>query len=78
MRMPIPNTCPTIDKYISYIKAAILSDDNDIVADELKCCIDYLEELRESNSILRDWAFRLEEEKKELEDRVYELEREEK
>lgn len=73
MGAPVKNTCPDIDKYIRSIKSVIVRDrdlinlnEQDILDtaiamnDELKCCIDYLEEMRSSNGALRDWGEGLE------------------
>jgi chromosome segregation ATPase len=69
-REPIGNTCGQIDKYIKSINAAtydvnyLKKDLNreDLVefaiemSEELTRCEDYLEDLRSSNSTLRDWG----------------------
>jgi FtsZ-binding cell division protein ZapB len=68
-REPIKHTCPDINRYIKAIKQAIytdgqlkgmeyneLSDVASRMASELESCIDYLEELRESNYQLREWG----------------------
>jgi len=69
MAAPIKNTCPTIDKYIKSIKQAIYEkaslqrmNEKDLLdaalemASELSNCIDYLEDLRDSNDTLRKWG----------------------
>lgn len=68
-REPIKHTCPDIDKYIKWIKMAIVRDSNLKRMDEgelfdaassmsssLEECIGYLEELRKSNDTLRKWG----------------------
>lgn len=68
-REPIKHTCPEIDKYIKYIKTAIvkqrdlkyfnereLYDAASDMSNELENCIDYLESIRKSNDILRRWG----------------------
>lgn len=68
-REPIKHTCPDIDKYIKWIKMAIVKDrdlknmdENELreaassMASELENCIDWLEELRKSNDTLRSWG----------------------
>lgn len=68
-REPIKHTCPDIDKYIRCIKNVIVSDRDLLrsseeelleaardMASELENCIGYLEELRKSNSTLREWG----------------------
>lgn len=68
-REPIDRTCPEINKYIKSINYCIHSDRNlksmehsDLIdickemRDELENCIQYLEDLRKSNEILRQWG----------------------
>lgn len=87
MAAPVKITCPDIDKYIKYIKMCIcktsdiknMSEDNlrDTALsmnDELENCIGYLEDLRSSNSALRDWGEGLDEELEEAANRINELE----
>ena len=69
MAAPIKHTCPTIDKYIKSIKQAMydkrslqvmseiyLLDAALEMSNELSNCIDYLEDLRDSNDALRKWG----------------------
>jgi chromosome segregation ATPase len=67
---PVEPTCNTIDKILDYLKEAkeeikdILIKENDIEYEyELKSsleyiedAVDYIEEVRNANSILRDWG----------------------
>jgi len=75
MAAPIKNTCPDIDKYIKWIKAALVKErdlsrmnEKDVfdsavsMSNELEECIGYLENMRTSNGELRDWGTGLEEE----------------
>ncbi len=75
MAAPVKNTCPDIDKYIKWIKMAIVKErdlqrmkESDVfdcavsMASELENCIGYLEDLRASNDSLRCWGECLEEE----------------
>ncbi len=68
-REPIKHTCPDIDKYIKWIKRVIVNDrdlkdmdEKDLfdaakaMSSQLEYCINYLEELRESNQALRNWG----------------------
>ena len=69
-REPIKHTCPDIDKYIKWIKQSLtnerelgrLEEAKDLydaactMANQLEECIVYLEELRQSNSTLREWG----------------------
>ena len=68
-REPIKHTCPDIDKYIKSIKYEIIKDRDlrnmdekelfnsaSSMSSELERCIDYLEELRNSNHTLRIWG----------------------
>lgn len=69
-REPIKHTCPDIDKYIKWIKQALtterelgrLEEAKDLyaaacsMANQLEDCIGFLEELRQSNSTLREWG----------------------
>ena len=86
-REPIKATCPDIDKYIKWIKMEIVKDrdlknmDQDelfnaasSMSSQLSSCIDYLEELRESNSTLREWGVEEAEKADEFERKIYELE----
>ncbi len=88
-RMPIKNTCPEIDGYISKINRAISSksvlvgaDYDDLMtmaiemSDELSNCVDYLEKLRSSNDTLREWGKDEADEVDELKSKVLELENE--
>lgn len=67
--VPIQHTCPDIDKYIKYIRWALVTErdidrfnEEDLrssactMSNELESCISYLEELRASNGELRDWG----------------------
>lgn len=80
---PIKHTCPEIDRYIKFIKQAIYKDSQlrslneselfKVASDmstELEACIDYLESMRESNKILRDWGEELYEKVDELEEEI--------
>jgi len=87
-REPIKNTCPDIDKYIKWIKMSIV-DDRDLqrmdekdlletvssMSSQLFECIGYLEELRSSNSTLREWGIseseRVDELESQLKEEVY-------
>ena len=75
MAAPIKNTCPDIDKYIQWIKQALVKErylqgysEKEVfdaavaMANELEECIGYLENMRTSNGELRDWGTGLEEE----------------
>jgi len=68
-REPIEHTCPEIDRYIKSIKWELFKerdlkcmDQQELfeaacsMSSELEACIGYLEELRESNSTLREWG----------------------
>lgn len=85
-REPIKHTCPDIDKYIKDIKWAIVKDRElkymnekelfdaaSSMSDELKNCINYLDELRESNHILRSWGIEEAERVDELESQLEEI-----
>jgi predicted nuclease with TOPRIM domain len=87
MAAPVKITCPDIDKYIRYIKMVICKDrdlknmDETNLCDtacamnsELENCIGYLEELRASNSALREWGEGLEEEVEQAANTIYDLE----
>ena len=69
IREPIKHTCPDIDKYIKWIKFEIVKDRDlknfseqelfdaaSSMSSQLESCIEYLEELRNSNNILRQWG----------------------
>ena len=69
MAAPIKHTCPEIDRYIKSIKQTIVEErylrdytEKEVfdaavsMANKLECCIDYLESLRSSNEILRNWG----------------------
>lgn len=84
-REPVKHTCPDIDRYIKYIKAAIVEDrdlkylkEDDLrnaassMASELYDCIGYLEELRKSNNELRGWGIEEAERVDELEYKIEE------
>lgn len=86
-REPIKATCPDINKYIKWIKLEIKSDRElknmdqgelfniaSSMSSQLSHCIDYLEELRESNSTLREWGVEEADKVDELESKIYELE----
>jgi predicted nuclease with TOPRIM domain len=88
-RAPINNTCPTIDRYITNIKSCIESNNNleRYSADDLQEvainmnsqlieCIEYLEELRDSNRTLRDWGEEMAAEADELKKELSSIERE--
>ena len=75
MAAPVKNTCPDIDKYIRWIKMALVEErylkgynEREVfdaavsMANELESCIGYLEDLRSSNDSLRCWGECLEEE----------------
>jgi hypothetical protein len=68
-REPVKHTCPDIDRYIGYIKMVTMRDrdlrnlnEEDLLETamamnaELQDCIEYFEELRSSNSSLREWG----------------------
>jgi len=68
-REPVKHTCPDIDRYIKYIKMVTMRDrdlrnlnEEDLLETaiamnaELQDCIEYFEELRSSNSSLREWG----------------------
>ena len=68
-REPIKHTCPDIDKYIKWIKFEIVKDRDlkymnekelfeaaSSMSSQLESCIDYLNELRDSNHALREWG----------------------
>ncbi len=68
-REPIKHTCPEINTYIKYIKMTIVKDRDlknmnekelfdsaSSMSSELENCIDYLENLRKANDILRQWG----------------------
>lgn len=68
-REPIKHTCPDIDKWVKWIKSAIVKDRDlknmdqadlyesaSAMSQELESCIDYLESLRSSNHELREWG----------------------
>jgi len=87
MAAPIKNTCPDIDKYIKWIKMAIVKErdlqrmkESDVfdaavsMANELESCIGYLEDLRASNDALRCWGEGLEEELHDAAQQISELE----
>jgi uncharacterized coiled-coil DUF342 family protein len=86
-REPIKNTCPIIDKYIQTIKGEIVDtrylDGMDVdelreiissMSSQLNECIDYLEEMRTANSVLRGWGNDEASRADEAENKVYELE----
>ena len=88
-REPIKHTCPDIDKYIKWIKYDIVEDrhlknmnEQDLydaastMSTTLENCIGYLEELRNSNYILRYWGIGEAGRVDELEDIIEELENE--
>ena len=88
-REPIKHTCPDIDKYIKWIKYDIVEDrhlknmnEQDLydaastMSTTLENCIGYLEELRNSNDILRYWGIGEAGRVDELEDIIEELENE--
>lgn len=69
MSSPVKHTCPDIDKYIKWIKQTMVQDKYlsnynekelfDTASSmnyELENCIGYLEELRASNGMLREWG----------------------
>jgi predicted nuclease with TOPRIM domain len=87
MAAPVKETCPDIDKYIKYIKMAIVKDRDlrsmdekelydsaSSMADELENCIDYLEELRGSNHALREWGNGLNDELETAANQIFDLE----
>lgn len=91
MSAPVKHTCPDIDKVIKMVKSIQdvakdgmkahdkNSDDYERYKDvewDTDSIIDKLEELRNSNSRLRDWGETLETEKIELEDQIFHLEEE--
>lgn len=69
MSAPIGNTCPDIDKAIRHLRSSADTEGESQIA---SMAIDYLEELRSSNSTLREWGEALEKEhEKELEEKLY-------
>ena len=87
MAAPIKNTCPDIDRYIQYIKHAIVKgkdlkymSERDVfdsavqMSNELEECIGYLEDLRSSNGSLREWGEGLESELEDAAATINELE----
>jgi hypothetical protein len=86
-REPIKHTCPAIDKYIKWIKTSIVKDrelknmdEQDLfdtassMSSQLENCIEYLEELRTANDILRKWGIEESEMVDKLEHQLSELE----
>lgn len=82
-REPIKHTCPDIDKYIKWIKFEIVKDRDlknmderelfdaaSSMSTQLEACIDYLEELRNSNHTLRMWGIEEAERVDELEEKL--------
>ena len=74
MSAPIKHTCPAIDKYIKSIKQVIVKhhdlkymNETDLfdtayaMSCELESCIEYLEDLRQSNDTLREYGEQQEE-----------------
>jgi len=87
MAAPVKNTCPDIDKYIKYIKYALVKErdlksmsESDVfynaveMANQLEECIGYLEDLRSSNGALREWGEGLESELEDAAATINELE----
>lgn len=88
MPAPVPQTCPDINAAQKRLKAAIRDaeyimrrDMEQDVADILSCCvdemskaIDVLEDMRSSNSSLRDWGDGLEDDLQRLQSEYDELE----
>lgn len=87
MAAPIKHTCPDIDKYIKWIKMALVEErdlqrmkESDVfdcavsMSNELYNCIGYLEDLRASNDTLRKWGEVLEEELHDAAQYISELE----
>jgi predicted nuclease with TOPRIM domain len=87
MAAPVKITCPDIDKYIRWIKLVMvkerdlanmnekdLFDTASAMNSELQECIGYLEDLRSSNSALRDWGEGLDEELEAAAAQISELE----
>jgi len=83
-REPIKHTCPDIDRTIKYIKIVMLKDRDlknlneselfdaaSAMNIELDNCIDFLEQMRKSNDMLRQWGI---EEATRVDDLEYELE----
>jgi len=82
MPAPVKHTCPNIDKLIKGINQALklcrdgesgYGEPKDIfseIHDELWGMDDVLEELRQSNSSLREWGEKLENENKNMEQEV--------
>jgi DNA repair ATPase RecN len=73
-REPIKNTCPNIDKRISELNS--IKKDLRNSMDDIDSIINELEDLRASNSELRDWGREEAETVDKLEDENYELRRE--
>ena len=84
-REPIKHTCPDIDRYIKHIKFEItkesyLKNMNEeelrnvasSMNSQLEICIDYLEELRDSNHALRMWGIEEADKVDELENKLEE------
>ena len=89
MAVPVKHTCPDIDKVIRQLKDIQAeakdgmhehergSDDHHRYKDIewfIDSIVDQLEDLRKSNSMLKDWGETLEAEKSDLEGKIYELE----
>lgn len=82
MSAPVRHTCPNIDKALKHIKQAWIEikdaiDDKQIqnsIECELDMAADILEDLRKDNDSLRTWGKEQEEEIKNLNDYVSELE----
>lgn len=80
MSAPVKNTCPDIDKVITWIASAMkmakdgrkaFPEADDLFHDiyyELDGCEGMLEDLRKANSALRDWGYEMEKEVKEKEE----------
>ena len=49
----VPQTCPVIDKVISFIESL---DYEDLSTQSIKDAVNYMEEIRRMNSDLRDWG----------------------
>lgn len=83
---PVPNTCPLIDKVVSFVESVpdeegITTMDRLMGRCEKSNSLDLLEKIREANSELRSWgnenhrkAFDLDEELEELKSKYEELE----
>ena len=68
---PVGHTCPLIDKVISFLYSI---DCEEVQQNDIKTCINVLEEIRSANDQLRTWGNELYKEKDEMEsDFEYEI-----